>query len=136
MTINFTGIAMEKPKDMPIKASLAWDYFSFNNGGWVAVVTGDGGVLMMDESCDISEHASVFRSEEEFIDWLVDDANERLADEPLIFLRECGAVREDLCTPAVAASVLMCIERKEKEERERYGDIGWDSVIEGGEANE
>lgn len=127
MTISFTGKAMEKPKDMPIKASLAWDYFSFNDGGWVAVITGDGGVLMMDESCDISEHASVFRSEEEFIEWLCEDAEEHLKADPE-YLAKCGAVREDLCTPSVVSAIRKCIELKEKEEQERYGDVAWDST--------
>ena len=127
MTINFTGKTLEKPKDMPVKASLAWDYFSFNDGGWVAVITGDGGVLMMDESCDISEHASVFRSEEEFIDWLCEDANEHLEDDP-DYLAKCGVVREDLCTPSVVSAIRKCIELKEKEEQERYGDVAWDST--------
>lgn len=105
--INFTASPMTKPADMPLKASLAWDYF-FGNGCWFCVETGDGGIIVTDESRDLS-NAFVLPDYASFLEWLESDATDKLAEDPAEYFRACGVVPDDLLSDSVVQALLATI---------------------------
>ena len=86
MNITFTASPLPKPEDMSVKARLAWDYFQFNNGGWLVVETADGSVVATDEGGNISESGFVCPDLDSFVDYLEEVADERIKDGDTNFL--------------------------------------------------
>lgn len=109
--ITFTASLMSKPVDMPLKASLAWDYF-FNNGSWFCVETGDGGIIVTDETRYLNE-AFVLPDYSSFLEWLESDATDKLAEDPAEYFRACGVVPDDLLSDSVVQALLATINAAE-----------------------
>lgn len=107
MAITFTASPMSKPDDLSLKASLAWDYF-FNNGSWFCVETGDGGIIVTDETRNLSD-AFVFYGYDSFLEWLESDATDKLAEDPTEYFRACGVVPDNLLSDSVVQAILATI---------------------------
>lgn len=105
--ITFTASPMSKPVDMPLKASLAWDYF-FNNGSWFCAETGDGGIIVTDETRYLNE-AFVLPDYVSLLEWLESYSSDKLAEDPADYLRSCGVVPDDLLSDAVVQALLATI---------------------------
>ncbi len=110
MNITFTASPMSKPDDLSLKASLAWDYYRINNGGWCCAEAdnGDGGIIVTDEARSLND-AFIFPDYDSFIDWLEADAEEKLADDPADYLRACGVVPDNLLSDSVVQALLATI---------------------------
>ena len=86
MNITFTASPLPKPEDMSVKARLAWDYFQFNNGGWMVSMSSCGSVIVTDEAGNISESGICFGDMVCFLDWLEETADEHIKDGNTNFL--------------------------------------------------
>ena len=128
MRQDFSGELLERPAELDIKQSFAWDYFSFNKGGWYAVCVGESSVLVTDESGDM-ENGFVCSDMQEFFGWLDEQANDMLRDNaaeiligaswisPEILLREAALERDE-----IIPAILSVLEDKVTEEnKEIYG---------------
>lgn len=109
--ITFTASPMTKPVDMPLKASLAWDYF-FNNGSWFCVETGDGGIIVTDETRYLNE-AFVLPDYSSLLEWLESYSADHLAEDPADYLRACGVVPDNLLSDSVVQALLATINAPE-----------------------
>lgn len=105
--ITFTASPMTKPVDMPLKASLAWDYF-FNNGSWFCVETGDGGIIVTDETRNLSE-SFVLPDYVSLLEWLESYSAEKLVEDPAEYFRACGVVPDSLLSDSVVQALLATI---------------------------
>ena len=114
MSITFTASPMSKPDDLSLKASLAWDYHKFNVGerNWFCVETGDGGIIVTDESRDLS-NAFVIPDYTAFLEWLESDATDKLAEDPVDYLRACGVLPDNLLSDSVVQALLATINAPE-----------------------
>ena len=115
MKINFSAIPLPMPEDMSVKARLAWDYFQFNNGGWLVVETADGSVVATDEGGNISESGFVCPDLDSFVDYLEEVADERIKDGDTNFLS--AWIKPDLLNTEVAEAafkILTAASLKEK----------------------
>lgn len=108
MEIKFTAAPMQKPKELSLRQSLAWDYLGINNGGWVAAETGDLGVVVTDESAYMG-NASVFSDFGQFCYWLEQTADDALADSPEEFLRAATGLPDVLLTSEVVNAMLSAL---------------------------
>jgi len=86
MNITFTAFPLPKPEDMSLQAQLAWDYFQFNNGGWLVSMSSCGSVIVTDEAGNISESGICFGDMVCFLDWLEEIADEHIKDGDTNFL--------------------------------------------------
>lgn len=109
--ITFTASPMSKPVDMPLKASLAWDYF-FNNGSWFCAETGDGGIIVTDETRYLNE-AFVLPDYVSLLEWLESYSADKLAEDPAEYFRACGVVPDDLLSDSVVQALLSTINAAE-----------------------
>lgn len=109
--ITFTASPMTKPVDMPLKASLAWDYF-FNNGSWFCAETGDGGIIVTDETRNLNE-AFVLPDYSSLLEWLESDATDKLAEDPAEYFRACGVVPDNLLSDSVVQALLATVNTPE-----------------------
>lgn len=115
--IDLIADYLEKPKNISVRAELAWNYFSINDGGWLAAPVSDCGVLVVDESGDLSACSWVFKSEELFVSWLESVTDEWLNgtnDERLSFLVCSGAVSERVASDTVVDAIVAKIYEKEE----------------------
>lgn len=112
MAITFTASPMSKPDDLSLKASLAWDYF-FNNGSWFCVETGDGGIIVTDETRNLS-YAFVLPDYSSLLEWLESDATDKLAEDPAEYFRACGVVPDNLLSDSVVQALLATIAATDK----------------------
>ena len=110
MSITFTASPMSKPYDLSLKASLAWDYYRINNGGWCCAEAdnGDGGIIVTDEARILND-AFVFPDCDAFAEWLEDDAEQKLKEDPADYLCACGVVPDNLLSDAVVQALLATI---------------------------
>jgi hypothetical protein len=99
---------MSKPDDLSLKASLAWDYYKFNNGCWCCVESGCGEIIVTDEARCLND-ALVLPDYVSFVEWLEADADQKLADDPAGYLRACGVVPGNLLSDAVVEALLATI---------------------------
>ncbi len=105
MKIELTGEALIKPHDLSLKEELAWRYYRFNEPlGWKALVCGDA-VIITDESDDLG-NGIAFPDLDSFLDWLKEDATQKLEDDPASFLEASGAVLGLLLTEGVIDAAL------------------------------
>lgn len=111
MPITFTASPMSKPDDLSLKASLAWDYF-FNNGSWFCVESGDGGIIVTDESRNLNE-AFVLPDYSSLLEWLEADATDKLAEDPAEYFRACGVVPDNLLSDSVVQALLSTVNAPE-----------------------
>lgn len=109
--ITFTASPMSKPDDLSLKASLAWDYF-FNNGSWFCTETGDGGIIVTDETRNLNE-AFVLPNYVSFLEWLESDATDKLAEDPAEYFRACGVVPDNLLSDSVVQALLATVNAPE-----------------------
>lgn len=111
MSITLTASPMSKPDDLSLKASLAWDYYKFNVGerNWFCAETGDGGIIVTDETRNLSD-AFVFSGYDSFLEWLESDATDKLAEDPADYLRACCAVPPGLLSDSVVKAILATID--------------------------
>lgn len=111
MNLTFTAKPMSKPDDLSLKASLAWDYYKINSGGWQAAEVNDGAVLVSDESGDLNgcSLAWVEPSVDDFILWLEEDVEQKLAEDPADYFRACGVVSDALLSDTVVQALLATI---------------------------
>ena len=86
MSIYFSASPLPMPEDMPLKARLAWDYFKFNDGGWLVAETSDGAVIATDEGGNISESGFVCPDLDSFVDYLEEVADDHIKDGNTNFL--------------------------------------------------
>ncbi len=105
--ITFTASPMSKPDDLSLKASLAWDYF-FGNGCWFCAETGDGGIIVADESRDLS-NAFVLPDYSSLLEWLESYSADHLAEDPAEYFRACGVVPDNLLSDSVVQALLATI---------------------------
>lgn len=112
--INFTASPMTKPVDMPLKASLAWDYF-FNNGSWFCLETGDGGIIVTDETRYLNE-AFVLPDYVSLLEWLESYSADKLAEDPAEYFRACGVLPDNLLSDSVVQALLSTINAPEAPE--------------------
>lgn len=112
MRIRFEATALEQPSDLSLLARLDWNYFSFNNRGWLAAELSDGGIIITDKSGDMDCCSYTFVDLDDFIEWMEDDATDQLSDHPADFLRDCGAIGEDFLSVGVIEAALAVIERE------------------------
>jgi len=108
--ITFTASPMSKPDDLSLKASLAWDYYKFNVGerNWFCVENMDGGIIVTDEARILND-AFVFPDYDAFVEWMEEDAEQKLKDDPADYLRACGVVPDALLSDAVVQALLATI---------------------------
>lgn len=111
MTLTFNASPMSKPDDLSRKESLAWDYF-FGNGCWCCAETGDGSIIVTDESRDLS-NAFVLPDYAAFLEWLESDATDKLAEDPADYFRACGVVPDNLLSDSVVQALLDTINAAE-----------------------
>lgn len=111
MPITFTASPMSKPDDLSLKASLAWGYF-FGNGCWCCAETGDGSIIVTDESRDLS-NAFVLPDYTTFLEWLESDATDKLAEDPAEYFRSCGVLPDNLLSDSVVQALLATINAAE-----------------------
>lgn len=105
--ITFTAPPMTKPDDLSLKASLAWDYF-FNNGSWFCVETGDGGIIVTDETRYLNE-AFVLPDYSSLLEWLESYSADHLVEDPADYFRACGVVPDNLLSDSVVQALLATI---------------------------
>lgn len=103
---------MSKPDDLSLKASLAWDYF-FNNGSWFCAETGDGCIIVTDETRNLND-AFVLPDYSSLLEWLESDATDKLAEDPADYLRACGVVPDNLLSDSVVKAILATIAAPDK----------------------
>jgi len=120
-TITFTAKPLTKPEGMTIKAELAWAYFDFNNGGWLAAKMGDDSIVITDESADFF-NGQTFPDEDAFAEWLEQDAAMQLDDHPYEFLSDSGAILPALLTEAVQREILNAINQIDDTRKENTPD--------------
>lgn len=113
--ITFTASPMSKPDDLSLKASLAWDYFKFNNDetNWFCAEAIDGRIIVTDESRNLN-NAFVLPDYEAFMEWLESDATDKLAEDPADYLRACGVVPDNLLSDSVVQAILATIAAPDK----------------------
>ena len=113
--ITFTASPMSKPNDLSLKASLAWDYYKFNvdERNWFCVETGDGGIIVTDETRNLSD-AFVFSGYDSFLEWLESDATDKLEEDPAEYFRDCGVVPDNLLSDSVVQALLATINAPDK----------------------
>lgn len=105
MKISVTGEELVKPMDLTLKEELSWRYYRFNEPlGWKALVCGDA-VIITDESDDLG-NGIAFPDLDSFLDWLKEDATQKLEDDPASFLEASGAVLGLLLTERVVGAAL------------------------------
>lgn len=109
--ITFTASPLSKPVDMPLKASLAWDYF-FNNGSWFCAETGDASIIVSDESRDLS-NAFVLPDYVSLLEWLESYSSDKLAEDPAEYFRACGVLPDNLLSDSVVQALLATINTPE-----------------------
>lgn len=117
--ITFEAKELAKPKNMGIKAELAWRYYDFNNGGWVAAEIADCGVVVTDEAASFDVGSWVFKTVGEFVEWLEGIADENLQCDPYGFLLACGMVNDMVASDGVIEAIVAAIEAECENEKER-----------------
>lgn len=116
MKIIFAATPLPKPEDMSVKARLAWDYFQFNNGGWLVAETADGSVVATDEGSNISESGFVCPDLDSFVDYLEEVADERIKDGDTNFLS--AWIKPELLNTEVAEAAFKILTAGNSENKE------------------
>ena len=112
MRFEYKG-TFPQPPEMGLKARIGWEYFfAKNHPDWACVHTHDGMWIVCDDDCDLDK-ATIHTSDEEFIGWLEEIADEYLREKPVEFLSRFVTV-EGLLTKKVAQAMLETIEDDRK----------------------
>lgn len=109
--ITFTAPPMTKPDDLSLKASLAWDYY-FDKGDWFCAETGDGGIIVTDESRDLS-NAFVLPDYVSLLEWLESYSESMLENDPADYFRACGAIPDVLLSDGVVQALIAAVNAPE-----------------------
>lgn len=114
MQLTFTANPMPRPANMSAKAALAWDYFEFGRT-WLAVEAANGEIIVTDEAADLNG-AQIFPDADSFLEWLEAGSDDQLSGNPKDYLIACGAVKKEIASDAVIASVLASLEAADAQE--------------------
>lgn len=114
MQLTFTAKPMERPANMSAKAALAWDYFEFGRT-WLAVEAFNDEIILTDEAAVLND-ALIFTGMDSFLEWLEAHTNDALSNDPKEYLIACGAVKKEIASDAVIASVLASLESADAQE--------------------
>lgn len=118
MKITLTAATMKKPAGLSPKASLAWDYY-FNLGSWFAAELPDGSILVTDEGLDLTGNCFCWAepSYDDFVNWLEEEANDKLSEDPAAFLAAAG-LPEAFLTPPVLEALTTALSSEDKKQRD------------------